>query len=145
MVIREKRQKCYSCAKACGKCSWSGDFLPVPGWSAAPVLDQKGRLYSYQIDDCPEFVPDYEPDPAHKGCIRIRNRDFLRFDRDGMVKLYECFFLQLREEYRYAGKAKTRLSIERFLRSARAKRMFQYSDAEADAIVRSFRGMVRTP
>lgn len=53
----EKPQLCWGCAKACGGCSWSKRFEPVPGWTAVPTL-LCGRIPSYRITECPEFVSD---------------------------------------------------------------------------------------
>lgn len=53
----EKPQLCWGCAKACGGCSWSKRFEPVPGWTAVPPL-LCGRIPSYRITECPEFVSD---------------------------------------------------------------------------------------
>lgn len=40
---------CWGCSKATGKCMWSEDLLPIPGWDAEPDGD------SYKIRDCPQF------------------------------------------------------------------------------------------
>lgn len=53
----EKPQLCWGCAKACGGCSWSKRFEPVPGWTAVPTLLCE-RIPSYRITECPEFVSD---------------------------------------------------------------------------------------
>lgn len=53
----EKPQLCWGCAKSCGGCSWSKRFEPVPGWTAVPTL-LCGRIPSYRITECPEFVSD---------------------------------------------------------------------------------------
>lgn len=70
--MQPKTQLCWSCANACGGCSWSGidpkthrpRFEPVPGWKAKLTRTElstgKGRekrvLTSYAIRSCPEFV-----------------------------------------------------------------------------------------
>ena len=56
---------CIDCEKACGGCSWSKDFTPVPGWTATPVvrrvwtkLDKKKIVHNcetYSITACPLF------------------------------------------------------------------------------------------
>lgn len=55
-----RRQLCWDCAKACGKCSWSQSFKPVEGWDAEPtVIFTQCRINvipSYYIRGCPEFV-----------------------------------------------------------------------------------------
>lgn len=56
---------CFDCAKACGRCSWSARFEPVPGWTAKPTAikyfdDKKGGVVftqTYSITACPEFTP----------------------------------------------------------------------------------------
>ncbi len=63
-AAREKPlQLCWSCQKACGKCSWSRKVNPKPvqGWIAFPtrVFCSKGRYTdSYDIRFCPEYVKD---------------------------------------------------------------------------------------
>lgn len=62
---------CWRCGNACIKgCSWSKDFTPVKGWKAkylplrVPKHDGKkfkatgGKLPSYRVRKCPEFIPD---------------------------------------------------------------------------------------
>lgn len=58
------RTLCWQCAKACGKCSWSGGkFVPIDGWEAKPtyIKDQEGVIRSFLITACPEFVSDMPP------------------------------------------------------------------------------------
>ena len=49
-------------ANACGGCSWSQSFTPVPGWDAVETSvdpSKRGGAYkSYQLEKCPEFEPD---------------------------------------------------------------------------------------
>lgn len=64
--IRDTSNICFSCKMACGGCSWSESFEPIPGWTAALTR----RVYrthrgfgqhivdSYHITACPEYVPD---------------------------------------------------------------------------------------
>lgn len=54
---------CWSCAKACGKCSWSDrSFTPVPGWKAKKTrlrVDDPNRYTdSYIVGECPLFEDD---------------------------------------------------------------------------------------
>ena len=55
---------CFMCKKACGGCSWSKSFEPVPGWTAeACQLPMASRYFTryietYHITACPEFEPD---------------------------------------------------------------------------------------
>lgn len=57
-------QLCWTCRKACGGCSWSARFQPVPGWTAQHVEaityhgSQQVRSESYDITACPEYVMD---------------------------------------------------------------------------------------
>lgn len=46
-------QLCWSCSKACGKCSWSSALIPVEGWVA-----EKASGDTYSITSCPEYVYD---------------------------------------------------------------------------------------
>lgn len=60
-----KTQLCWTCARACGGCSWSAEFKPVRGWKA-----KKTKLYvdrgehnkhyttSYRIKECPLYKDD---------------------------------------------------------------------------------------
>lgn len=61
---------CFDCARACGGCSWSARFEPVPGWTAEPVQikyynKSDGPLFTdtYSITACPLFTPDKERRP----------------------------------------------------------------------------------
>lgn len=62
-------QKCWTCENATGGCSWTAidqktgkvKFEPVPGWDATPTrrrLCGKTIMESYEIHDCPQYVPD---------------------------------------------------------------------------------------
>ena len=59
-------QLCWTCARACGGCSWSdGSFTPVKGWTAKKVtmyVDrgeyEKRRTTSHKIKACPLYVCD---------------------------------------------------------------------------------------
>ena len=64
--VKKHYQLCWRCEKACGGCSWSRDFTPVPGWKAKPTKiisytanENGGRkkyyMDSYEIHECPEF------------------------------------------------------------------------------------------
>lgn len=61
--FRKRMTLCWSCAKACGECSWSDywEHSPVPGWTAEEtrLMGNGGAdVVSYCVTDCPEFVPD---------------------------------------------------------------------------------------
>lgn len=63
--MRMPEQLCWSCAKACGWCSWSRKTKPepVPGWTATPCkIKMAINTYaeSYAITKCPEYVMDCE-------------------------------------------------------------------------------------
>lgn len=53
-------QICWSCAKACGGCSWSADFTPVKGWKAEPsiIYYNGNKIPSYKILECPQYKED---------------------------------------------------------------------------------------
>ena len=72
MVTNKRATICWSCAKACGDCSWSDHWQhkPVDGWVAVPTV-LKGNYEmcnSYIVYACPEF----EQDSMDNGQIRIR-------------------------------------------------------------------------
>lgn len=50
---------CFDCKNACGGCSWSRSFRPVPGWKAEETSlfagKDKERTKSYRVISCPEF------------------------------------------------------------------------------------------
>ena len=56
---------CWECKNACGRCSWSREFKPVPGWEAI-VMAPRGAQMSvklrnipdYRVITCPEFTRD---------------------------------------------------------------------------------------
>lgn len=57
---------CWSCANACGGCSWSdGSFTPVEGWTAdeTHLLCDRGQwrdkiVSSYLVKKCPKYIND---------------------------------------------------------------------------------------
>ena len=66
-MVQKNSQLCWLCEKACGGCSWSKDFTPVPGWKATPTtmvsstVNRQGKkkkyyIESYAIHECPEFA-----------------------------------------------------------------------------------------
>lgn len=61
---RSKPNICFDCKKATGKCSWSKNFTPVPGWTAEPVrtvhkdINRTSGIHiieTYYITACPLF------------------------------------------------------------------------------------------
>ena len=83
---------CFDCQKACGGCSWSRDFTPVPGWTATKKTQKiyvggtKKHRYekTYHITACPEFVPDEKRESSH-GELTERQLELLisRMKRNG--------------------------------------------------------------
>jgi hypothetical protein len=61
-----KTNICFDCDRACGGCSWSRNFEPVPGWTAQKVSLNMGNsarrkqryTITYSITACPLFTPD---------------------------------------------------------------------------------------
>lgn len=64
---------CWSCANACGRCSWSKKFEPVEGWEAQKTTFKYGRTWvrangkritkshtgeTFIVIACPLFKPD---------------------------------------------------------------------------------------
>lgn len=63
MKIQVGAQLCWTCKNACGGCSWSSRFEPVPGWTAVAVAmrykDKNIRdMETYSITACPEYAED---------------------------------------------------------------------------------------
>lgn len=62
LVAENTGNICFLCRRACGDCSWSRDFTPVPGWTAKKVMHKinRGRVRTweptYKITACPQFV-----------------------------------------------------------------------------------------
>lgn len=82
-VPQSKANICFDCQNACGGCSWSEKFEPVPGWTAKKVT-QKTHLHkgavrwieTYHITACPEFVKD---EPRHSmACGEITDEQMRR-------------------------------------------------------------------
>lgn len=77
----KKTNICFSCQKACGKCSWSRNFTPVPGWTAKKVMLKVSNYYkkriieTYHITACPEYVPD---PPRKSNNLELSEFEFLR-------------------------------------------------------------------
>lgn len=76
---RMTNELCFSCDNACGGCSWSREFKPVPGWTAEPSLIWVGdrQMDSYHITDCPEFAAD-KP-------LMEMTKDSIDFDKMGQA------------------------------------------------------------
>ena len=63
----KSKTKCWDCANACGLCSWSSRFVPVPGWNAIKIpLGKSVRMpsddpedqFTYIVKSCPLFHED---------------------------------------------------------------------------------------
>lgn len=70
---------CWTCQKACGGCSWSRSFSPVPGWRANKTKKRGqggtkgGCIESYYIRSCPEYDPEPKRDiPEERGGQRLK-------------------------------------------------------------------------
>ena len=63
--LEDSGQLCWTCKKACGLCSWSHHFEPIPGWTATPMRRNAGTskgvpviIDTYRIMACPLYLPD---------------------------------------------------------------------------------------
>lgn len=58
----EDEHPCWSCANACGGCSWSENLTPVEGWDAIPIIvkDDEGDIRTYTIHSCPQYKAEDE-------------------------------------------------------------------------------------
>ena len=62
-TVKRTTNICFDCAKACGGCSWSKRFEPVPGWTAEPVVIKSFETLlggpkftkTFHITACPQF------------------------------------------------------------------------------------------
>ena len=68
----QSRTLCWDCRNALWGCSWSKHFIPVEGWDATPHMlyanDKKHvGVQSYEVHDCPEYVPDPPREPVLPG------------------------------------------------------------------------------
>lgn len=54
---------CFTCANACGNCSWSDtSFQPIKGWTAQPTKVKMAAVHtgivdSFHVTACPQYVP----------------------------------------------------------------------------------------
>ncbi len=58
---QNKETLCWECKNACGKCSWSKNFVPVKGWEALPTkikgsFESETVIDSFLVINCPEFI-----------------------------------------------------------------------------------------
>lgn len=66
-------QLCFSCAKACGNCSWSSQLIPVDGWIAENTVLPNG-IESFAISKCPEYEFDGLCTNGNGDCMGYRNK-----------------------------------------------------------------------
>lgn len=98
MVERDKQTRptlCWDCKNACGGCSWSAKFEPVPGWKAVRKIIRpqagwgKGKAVdTYRVDKCPLFEPDegYEARGKRPREPNYNVADLLSMVNAGMTK-----------------------------------------------------------
>lgn len=71
-----KDSLCWKCKNALKGCSWSKDFIPVPGWKARPTVIYypksvnnkivRGIDKSYHVESCPQYEYDGRTKPTAK-------------------------------------------------------------------------------
>ena len=69
----KKSTLCWSCAKACGGCSWSdGSFTPVEGWKAEPtkLISLGKEMDSFLVLACPLYERDTDQYKYYQGEAR---------------------------------------------------------------------------
>lgn len=86
----EANECCMNCKKACGGCSWSKIYAPVPGWVADPTTVYCGHEHtaSFKIYYCPEYEADEE------------RTSF--YDNEAASRLFEGIVLSASEGYKKA-------------------------------------------
>lgn len=57
---------CFTCARACGLCSWSHNLTPVKGWSAEIRKIEHDNFESYRVMSCPKYVKDAKTSQEQK-------------------------------------------------------------------------------
>lgn len=73
-----RKQICWYCKKCIGKCSWSKDYIPVPGWDAEedclnyPDGGMHKKILTYKIFDCPLFEANKEGKELEKNQKRYK-------------------------------------------------------------------------
>ena len=77
-----KTQLCWTCARACGGCSWSAEFKPVRGWKAKKTILYNDRgaynshtVKSYNIKECPMYKPDTQTKRKRKAQKFVKKRE----------------------------------------------------------------------
>ena len=71
--LEDSGQLCWKCKKACGLCSWSHHFEPIPGWTAKPIHRRSGTskgidvmMDTFSIKECPEYDPEEKRQMPYK-------------------------------------------------------------------------------
>lgn len=83
---------CWTCANACGGCSWADDFIPVDGWTAKKDIILTGKrdgssdAETYSVIKCPEYV-------------REMRHKFTELDNDGVLDLARRVLTQAGKDY----------------------------------------------
>lgn len=144
----KEESPCWNCGNACGGCSWSRDFVPVPGWDADANILADGTMRGYTIRYCPEQIPD---DHESFKCREI--------DTGGMMALLEAMAAGIRDDYvngkgpydanKQHGKQMTpgeirtanRNYIEKFIRSERGRALLELSSP--DEVINRLRQLAR--
>lgn len=118
------------------ECSWARDFRPVEGWKAKERVYKNNNgavLNSYQVDECPQFIPDRmcggcvygrvckrpqrKKGEAHK-CPHFQRkvkRDPETISDEGVIALMEAAVKAAAKDYKIK---KFRKGIERWIRSS---------------------------
>ena len=92
METHHKTNICWDCEKACGGCSWSRNFEPVPGWKAKKIRWSRTKETTYMITKCPLFerTPDryireehVDYSPAKSPCLscNVKNKKDCHLER----------------------------------------------------------------
>ena len=71
--LEDSGQLCWKCKKACGLCSWSHHFEPIPGWTAKQIHRRSGTskgvdvmMDTFSIKECPEYDPEEKREMPYK-------------------------------------------------------------------------------
>lgn len=100
---------CFRCDKACGGCSWSKSFAPIPGWTAEPsriCVGIDNFVETWHITDCPEFVGKPPKEKLEKDDINIPLIEaMVRLTRSEM----KLSFAKMAEKMHCSGKILQRL------------------------------------
>ena len=88
---------CWECQNAVPDrirgCNWSRHLKPVEGWTA--VTTDRNNQQSKCVIDCPEFVPDSEPEPVNPGVAEAT--------KDALIAKARRYESRARTEYLYGN------------------------------------------